>query len=151
MSENRNYVLNAMRDVGAKGARALRAEAAEMTGTQIIDQEQFVPDYDPERDYSAHPVGTPVSDGGQVWTLLQPHNAAHYQSRPETLRALWNLCHTTDPIKAKPWTEAYGSSGMYMKDECYLAPDGTVYRAKQNNLVHDAVALPDAWEKVILE
>ena len=82
-----------------------------------------------------------------MWTLIQPHNAANYQGRPADLRALWGLCHTKDPAKAKPWVDAYGTSGMYMTGECYRAEDGTVYRAKQDNLVHNAAALPGSWEK----
>lgn len=36
---------------------------------------------------------------------------------------------------------------MYMTGECYT--DGViVYRALQDNLVHDAVAYPQGWETV---
>lgn len=135
-----------MKEKGADDAAALRAKANTMTGTEIIAAEIAVPDFDAQKDYSACPVGTPVADEGQVWKLIQPHNAANYSGRPSTLRALWGLCHTTDPTKAKPWVDAYGTSGMYMKGECYKAADGKVYRCKQDNCVHDAAALPSAWE-----
>jgi hypothetical protein len=135
-----------MKEKGADDAAALRAKANTMTGTEIIAAEIAVPDFDAQKDYSACPAGTPVADEGQVWTLIQPHNAANYSGRPSTLRALWGLCHTTDPAKAKPWVDANGTSGMYMKDECYKAADGKVYRCKQDNCVHDAAALPSAWE-----
>jgi hypothetical protein len=135
-----------MKEKGADDAAALRTKANTMTGTEIIAAEIAVPDFDATKDYSACPVGTPVADEGQVWKLIQPHNAANYSGRPSTLRALWGLCHTTDPAKAKPWVDANGTSGMYMKDECYKAADGKVYRCKQDNCVHDAAALPSAWE-----
>ena len=135
-----------MKEKGADDAAALRAKANTMTGTEIIAAEIAVPDFDATKDYSACPVGTPVADEGQVWKLIQPYNAANYSGRPSTLRALWGLCHTTDPAKAKPWVDANGTSGMYMKDECYKAADGKVYRCKQDNCVHDAAALPSAWE-----
>jgi hypothetical protein len=135
-----------MKEKGADDAAALRTKANTMTGTEIIAAEIAVPDFDATKDYSACPVGTPVADEGQVWKLIQPHNAANYQGRPSTLRALWGLCHTTDPAKAKPWVDANGTSGMYMKNECYKAADGKVYRCKQDNCVHDAAALPSAWE-----
>lgn len=140
--------LDKMREKGAADALELQAEAATgaVTETEIIDREICVPAFDPEKDYSEWPVNSPVADEGQVWLLLQPHNAAHYTGRPSTLRALWGLCHTKDPAKAKPWVDAYGTSGMYMQDECYKAADGVVYRAKQDNLVHDAAAYPDGWE-----
>ena len=138
----------AMREKGRTDALDLRSRANGMDGTAIIAEEQKVPAFDGTKDYSAWPVGSPVADEGQVWTLLQPYNAAHYTGRPATLRALWGLCHTKDPAKAKPWVDAYGTSGMYMTGECYKADDGTVYRAKQDNLVHDAVAYPAGWERV---
>lgn len=137
-----------MKEKGADDAAALRAKANTMTGTEIIAAEIAVPDFDAQKDYSACPVGTPVADEGQVWKLIQPHNAANYSGRPSTLRALWGLCHTTDPAKAKAWVDAHGTSGMYMKNECYKAADGKVYRCKQDNCVHDAAALPSAWEEV---
>lgn len=135
-----------MKEKGADDAAALRTKANTMTGTEIIAAEIAVPDFDATKDYSACPVGTPVADEGQVWTLIQPHNAANYNGRPSTLRALWGLCHTTDPTKAKPWVDAYGTSGMYMKGECYKDASGKVHRCLQDNVVHDASALPSAWE-----
>lgn len=137
-----------MKEKGADDAAALRTKANTMTGTEIIAAEIAVPDFDAQKDYSACPAGTPVADEGQVWKLIQPYNAANYSGRPSTLRALWGLCHTTDPAKAKPWVDAHGTSGMYMKNECYKAADGKVYRCKQDNCVHDAAALPSAWEEV---
>lgn len=137
-----------MKEKGADDAAALRTKANTMTGTEIIAAEIAVPDFDATKDYSACPAGTPVADEGQVWTLITPHNAANYQGRPSTLRALWGLCHTTDPAKAKPWVDAYGTSGMYMKGECYKDASGKVHRCLQDNVVHDASALPSAWEEV---
>lgn len=136
------------RSLGRSDALKLREEAASLTGTQIIDREHSVPAFGPAKDYSGFPVGAPVTDEGQVWLLIQPHNAANYDGRPSTLRALWSLAHTTNPAKAKPWVDAYGTSGVYMTGECYKAADGTVYRAKADNLVYDAAAYPNGWEAV---
>lgn len=137
-----------MYNEGRRNALDLQGRAADMTGTEIIAEEINAPNFNPEKDYSAWPVGAPVADEGQVWTLIQPHNAANYEGRPATLRALWGLCHTTDPTKAKPWVDPYGTSGMYMAGECYLADDGTVYRCLADNTVYDAAALPSGWEVV---
>lgn len=143
---NKEFYLNIIREAGRADALDLRSRAADMTGDEIIEEEVKVPAFDPKKDYSSWKPGSPVTDEGQVWVLLQPYNAAHYDGRPSTQRALWGLCHTKNPDKAKPWVDAYGTSGMYMKDECYMAEDGTVYRALEDNLVHNAAALPAKWE-----
>jgi hypothetical protein len=145
---DKDFLLNALYEQGREDALELRAEAFSLTGTEIIDRETAVPSFDGTKDYSTWAIGSPVADEGQVWTLLQPYNAAHYEGRPSTLRALWGLCHTTNPDKAKPWVEPYGTSGMYMKDECYRDEEGNVWRALKDNLVYTAQELPSAWEKV---
>ena len=148
MSMTKADVLSIMREEGRRQALDLQGRASSMTGTELIAEEDAAPDFDPEKDYSEWPAGSPVADDGQVWTLLQPHNAAYYQGRPATLRAIWGLAHTTDPAKAKPWVDPYGTSGMYMAGECYRDDGGTVYRCLANNTVSDALALPGVWEAV---
>lgn len=143
---SKERVLERERNRGKAAALDLAARAPEMDGTSIIAEEDHIPAFDDQKDYSHLKAGAPVADEGQVWTLIQPHNAAHYEGRPSTLRALWSLCHTKDPKRAKAWVTPYGTSGMYMKDECYRAEDGSVKRAKQDNLVHDAQAYPDGWD-----
>ncbi|MGM9588311.1 MAG: hypothetical protein ACI3VA_12610 [Candidatus Limivicinus sp.] len=132
---------------GRRQALDLQERASGLTGTELIAEEQKVPAFDPNKDYSSWPVGAPVADQGQVWTLLQPYNAANYEGRPAMLRALWGLAHTTDPAKAKPWVDPYGTSGMYMAGECYKDADGAVHRCLKDNTVYDAAALPGAWEE----
>lgn len=135
------FILDTMRDKGKTDALELAARAAEMTPTEVIAEERKIPQWDPKGDYSdptKTPIGTPVRDGGQVWILLQLHNAAHSSGRPTQLRALWGLAHSKDPKTAKPWVPSYGTSGLYMLDECctYLNPkDGVqhVYRSLWSN------------------
>ena len=141
-------MIDVFRSLGRADAKSLRNEAASLTGTQIIDREVSVPMWRADGDYTGWPAGAPVQDMGQVWILLQPHNAAHYAQRPVELRALWGLAHTTNPKRAKPWVEPFGTSGMYMTGECYRKPDGSVKRATKDNLVWDADAYPEGWEDV---
>lgn len=134
---------------GQRDARELRAAAHGMTGTEIIAREISVPPFDPEKDYTDWPVGGPVADEGQVWTLIQPHNAAHFPGlRPSGNRANWGLTHTKDPAKAKPWVDPFGTSGLYLKDECYLDKQGRVHRCLVEQTNFDAVAMPSYWEDV---
>lgn len=148
MSMTKADVLSIMREEGRRQALDLRGRASSMTGTELIAEEDAAPDFDPEKDYSEWPAGSPVADDGQVWLLIQPYNAANHQGRPATLRALWGLAHTKDPARAKPWVDAYGTSGMYMAGECYMDGDGKVHRCTADNTVKDAAALPSAWEDV---
>lgn len=141
-------MMDVFRSLGRSDALALRKEAASLTGTQIIDREVAIPAFDPQRDYSAYPVGSPVADDGQVWTLIQPYNAAHYDGRPADLRALWGLVHTTNPARAKAWVEPLGTSGMYMRGECYRDADGVVWRSLEDNVVYPASVVPGYWEEV---
>lgn len=144
----KTLVLDVLRDLGAREAAQLRAGAADMDGTTIIAMERAVPAWDKQQDYTGWPVGAPVADEGQVWTLIQPHRAADYEGRPSTLRALWGLCHTKDPEKAKPWVEPYGTSGLYKKGECYLSAKGKVLRCLVDETNYDAEAMPSYWEEV---
>ena len=139
--------LEKMREKGAYDARQLRDKAAAgiVTQTEIIDEEIAVPAFDPKKDYSAWPVNSPVSYEGQVWLLIQPHNAANYEGRPSTLRALWGLAHTKNPAKAKPFVAPYGTSGMYMKDECILWTDGNVYVSSADNNVYTPAEYAQNW------
>ena len=142
--------LTKMREKGAYDALNLQTKANEgkVTETEIIDQEIAVQSFDPNKDYSSWKVNSPVADEGQVWLLIQPHNAANYDGRPSTLRALWGLAHTKNPDKAKPFVEPYGTSGMYMKDECVLWTDGKVYKSVNDNNVYTPEVYSAGWEEV---
>ena len=148
----KNDVLNTVRKQGQADALDLRQRAPEMDGTGIIDEEEKIPAWSHEKDYTSWTAGSPVRDEGQVWTLIQPHNAPDYAGRPSTLRALWGLCHTKNPEKAKPFVEPLGTSGLYMKDECCTDPNAedptAVYRSKVDNNVYAPSAYAANWEVV---
>lgn len=146
---NQEQRKEAMYQAGRAEALNLQGKAQGMTGTEIISQERDVPEFVPGKDYSVWPAGAPVSDDGQVWQLIQPYDSTAHPGRPGELRALWGLCHTTDPAKAKAWVDPLGTSGMYMAGECYRAGDGRVYRCLADNTVHDAAALPEGWEVAV--
>lgn len=132
---------------GRRQALELQDRAPTMTGTELIAEEGHMSAWDPAKDYSAWPAGWPVTDEGQVWTLLQPHNAAHYTGRPSSLRALWGLAHTTDPAKAKPFVDPYGTSGLYMAGECCTENGGT-YSSTRDNNPYAPSAYPAWWVAV---
>lgn len=146
-----DIIINQQIELGRQHALDLRSRADAMDGTGIIAEENKIPIFDPKKNYLSWVVGAPVKelvDGEfQTFKLIQPYNAAHYTGTPSTLPALWSICHTKDPKRAKPYVEPNGISGMYMKDECYIE-EGLVYRCKEDNVVHDSVDRPDVWEKL---
>ena len=115
---------------GKADALDLAARAKDMDGTAIIAEEDHIPAWSETAVYTADHVGFPVQDQGQIYTIEMPHTPAHNPGyRPADLRAIYNLRHTKDPSKAKPWMPSYGTSGLYMLEECctYPHPDGTTH------------------------
>lgn len=145
MSEIRALALEAMKEKGAADAAALRVQAAELDGTALIAEEQRIPAFSPEKDYTSWPAGAPVSDEGQVWTLIQPYNAADHSGRPASLRALWGLAHTRDPERAKGFVAPMGTSGLYMEGECCTL-EGHVWRSLVDGNAYSPAEYPQNWE-----
>lgn len=146
--ESKEYVLEKMRDVGLRATEDLQAEAPDMDGTQLIDRENDIPDFNPDKhQYLNWMAGQAVRDDGQVWKLIQPYDSTIYKDPPEQMRAQWGLMHTKDPEKAKPFVPTEGTSGMYMKDEC-CTEGGKVYRSKVDNNVWTPSEYPDYWEEI---
>lgn len=144
--------LDIMRVQGKADALELQERAPSMTGTEIIAEENKIPDFDPAKDYTSWKAGSPVADDGQVWVLIQPHNAAHYPGRPADNRALWGLAHTKDPAKAKRYVAPYGTSGLWMVDEVCIYPNKEgvdhIYRNKHDNNEYppETLNVENRWE-----
>lgn len=147
---SKDIVLKIHRDMGRTDALALRekAIAGTITDTEIIDHEEAVPNWNEKKDYTDAAVGTPVAHDGQIYALIQPHNAAYYQgSTPATLAALWRVKHTKNPKKAKPFVQPTSTSDMYLVGECMIWTDGNVMRAvRDTNFRPDEYAAD--WETV---
>ena len=140
-------VLNAaMYAYGRSKALELREAAPELTDTEVIDAELFIPTW---RE-GVHEAGSPVRQGEQVYRTIQTHDSTGNPGwNPADNPALFGICHTKDPAKAKPWVAPMGISGLYYKDECYVDGEGTVWRqVYDGGNEYDAVALPSRWEAV---
>lgn len=148
---DKTTALNAMKLQGLTDARDLRSRAADMDGTAIIAEEEKIPQFDPVKDYSSWKVGAPVYEiiGGerQIFTLMQPYNAANYSGTPSTLPAIWSIRHTKDPKKAKPYLAPNGTSGLYMLDEC-CTENGKTWSSTQDNNPYSPSAYPLYWDEV---
>ncbi|MBE7039156.1 MAG: hypothetical protein E7398_00325 [Ruminococcaceae bacterium] len=145
---NKEFVLAMIKEQGKANALDLRNRAADMTGTAIIAEESKIPLYDNTKDYTGWAVGSPCLHDGQVYGLLQPHNAAHYPDpTPSNTPALWRVLHTTDPAKAKPYIKPTNTSDMYLKGECMIYTDGLVYRSLRDT-VYSPEEYASDWEAV---
>lgn len=145
---NKEFVLSMVKEQGKANALDLRSRASNMTGTAIIAEESKIPLYDNTKDYTGWAIGSPCMYEGQVYGLLQPHNAAHYpDSTPANTPALWRVLHTKDPAKAKPFVKPTSTSDMYLKDECMIYTDGLVYRSLRDTSYSPEEYAAD-WEVV---
>ena len=134
--------------MGRADALSLREKAisGNVTDTQIIDKEEAIPTWSNDKDYTKAVAGTPVAHEGQIYGLIQPHNASHYpNTTPAMLQALWRVKHTTNPNKAKPWVKPTSTSDMYLKGECMIWSDGSVRRANRDT-PYSPDENPSDWE-----
>lgn len=134
---------------GAEDAAALaaRAVSGEADGTELIAGEETIPTWR-QKDYSSVPVGTPYKWQGQVYKLWQQHDATQQPNwSPDQAVSLWDICHTTDPQKAKEYQAPQGSRGLYQKGECCVY-GGQVYRSVINSNSWAPDAYPQGWETV---
>lgn len=142
---SQTLILDVMRQQGQADAMDLRGRANGMDGTAIIAEESKVPAFDGAKDYSAWPVGAPVSYDNQVYKLITPYNAAGYpDTNPAVLPALWSITHTKDPAKAKAWAAPNGTSGLYTVDEC-CTESGHVWRNTYEGNEFAPSAMPERW------
>lgn len=128
-------------------ALAARSVSGEADGTELIDSENQIPTWR-ERDFSSVPVGTPYRYEGQVYKLWQQHDATGQPSwNPRDAVSLWDICHTTNPEKAKPFVTPQGTRGMYQIDEV-CTENGKTYRCIIPNTVHSPSQYSAAWSVV---
>ena len=137
-----------MYNYGRTKALELREAAPELTDTEVIDQEVFIPTWKE----GIHTAGDPLQYEGQVYRVLQTHDSTGNPTwNPTDLPSLFSICHTKNPIHAKPWVAPTGISGMYELGDCYIDDEGIIWRQVYNDSnVYDAATLPERWEVVNL-
>lgn len=151
MSNNKEIVLQALREYGKQKAQTLQTESASMDGTQLYALEDFIPDFQAakaEMNMSQRHAG--LTDGficrsaeGRVVRLIQSYDSDIYPQEPEDLPAQWGFVWSTDPYKARPFVAI--STSPYNKGDC-ASEGGVVYRSKIGNNVWSPSAYPDGWE-----
>lgn len=89
--------------------------------------------------------GSGTGTQGRSTSLFSPTTGQLPDQCPADLPALWSICHTKDPAKAKPYQAPDGRSGMYMLDEC-CTQEGHVWRSVIDDNVWPPSGYPDGWE-----
>lgn len=151
---DRELVFNTLSELGKLKAETLRSKvvAKEIDDTRLIDEEDYIPNWK-QMDYSKSPIGMPVrdpSDGtGQVYKLWQQHDATNQPDwNPAKAVSLWDIAHTKNPEKAKPYVAPNGTRGLYQKDEVMIWTDEKVYRSLVDNNEYTPEAYAQNWEVV---
>lgn len=138
-------ILATLRRAGKQAAEALQAEAPSLTGTEIIAQEYFIPDFNPARQYLNFRAGYVCkSSAGNVVRLIQPYDSTIYTGQPEELPAQWGFYWSTDPKKAKPFIKS--AESPYSKGDCCTF-EGRVWRSTLETAnVYSPAEYPRGWE-----
>lgn len=143
---NNELIIEASYQYGRTKALELRAAAPGLTDTEVIDQELFIPHWK----QGLQEKDAPLQYEGQVYRVLQAHDSTENPDWvPSTQPALFSICHTKNPLKAKPWKQPQGISGMYQLGDCYIDDNEIVWRQIfDGDNVYDAATLPERWKQV---
>lgn len=126
-------LFSALRKVGKAAALSLQSKAPEMSGTEVVAEKDFLPNFDPKRQYLNYKAGYVCkSPQGNAVKLLQPYDSTIYTQEPEELPAQWGFYWSTDPKEAKPFLSS--STSPYMTNDC-CTHEGHVWRSGQDNNV----------------
>ena len=150
---SKEKVLDIMRRTGQIIAEVVQAESAEMTGTELNENELYIPDFAAavkkmnmlERHASMTNGFVCKSSAGRVVRLIQNYDSTVYTAEPEELPAQWGFVWSDDPKHAKPFIAL--ATSPYMVGNC-CTENGVVYRSKMDNNVHAPSAYPDGWKVV---
>lgn len=146
MLTNKDFVLETMANFGKAQAEVIQSKADDMTGTELYDKEDYIPDFVAAceaKNMLDRDIGfTCKSSAGRVVRLLQKYDSTIYTSEPEDLPAQWGFKWSTDPNKALPFVAI--STSPYMKDDC-CTENGNVYKSEIDNNVFAPSAYPAGW------
>lgn len=144
--DSKAIVLSALRSQGVADATALQNNADNMTGTELHNEAQKIPEFNNEKQYLNYKIGFVCkSKLGNVVRLLQSYDSLIYPQQPEELAAQWGFKWSTNPEHAKPFLKSVTSP--YMKYECCIWED-EVYKSTIDNNTYTPAEYPAGWVKV---
>ena len=151
MTSSEKFVYDALKKIGRLLAQDLQNRSATMTATQIIDEEDYLPMFNPEKQYLNYTAGYCCKDSeGHRWKLIQPYDSTIYTQQPSELPAQWGILHTTNYLKSDDFVSI--STSPYAKDECCIVEvDGIkyIFRSAIDNNVwapSDVIALQEGGQ-----
>ena len=153
---DKELVLQVLQDYIRDKAAALQKASADMTGTELYAQEQYIPDFQAAKavmNMNQRKVGKDDgflcrSTAGHVVRLIGSYDSDVWPGEPETLPAQWGFVWSTDPRKALPFV-ALATSPYNTGDCCtYPAEDGVdhVYRSGQDGNVWPPRTVNIKWD-----
>lgn len=146
---SKERVLQRERQRGYEAAKAVQANADNMTGAELYAVDDRIPRFAAAvaaKNMLERPVGfTCLSPAGRVVRLIQPYNSEVYTQGPEELPAQWGFVWSDDPAHAKPFIAL--STSPYMKGNC-CTENSKAYRSLIDNNVHAPSAYHAGWQEV---
>ena len=152
----KELVLQVLQDYSRDKAAALQKASADMTGTELYAQEQYIPDFQAAKavmNMNQRKVGKDDgflcrSTAGHVVRLIGSYDSDVWPGEPETLLSQWKFVWSKDPKKARPFLAL--STSPYDTGDCctYPAEDETlhVYRSGQDGNVWQPRTVNIQWD-----
>lgn len=141
-----DLILELFKNMAKEKAIAVQNSSSGMTSTELVAEENFIPDFNPERQYlNFKPGYICKTSTGNVVQLIQAYDSTIYPQQPEELPAQWRFHWSTDPAKAKPFISI--STSPYAKGDCCIHDDH-VYRSLIDNNVWSPADNPSGWEMI---
>lgn len=145
------FVLDTLKRYGKITATELQAKADTITGTEVYEEETFIPTFAAaiaKKNMSERKAGFLCkSSAGHIVKLLTPYDSTTHTGEPEELLSLWGFFWSKDPKKARPFVAS--STSPYNTDDCCTEND-EVYQSTMEGNVWAPSAYPQGWKKVEL-
>lgn len=153
MQSDKEFVLDAMQRIGKTIAQDIQNRSAEMTGTELFAEEDYIPDFQAARaiqNMMTRNAGRENgfvcrSTAGRVVRLIQNYDSDERPGEPETLPAQWGFVWSDDPKKARDFISL--STSPYMENNCAIDA-GYVWRSKIDNNVRAPSSYEQGWEQL---
>ena len=144
-------MLDTLRRAGLAVAQSVQEQAADMTGTALNAQEDYIPDFQAAKakaNMLTRKAGQTDgfvcrSTAGRVVRLIQTYDSDTYPQEPEELPAQWRFVWSTDPKKALPFISL--ATSPYATGDC-CTYDGHVWRSGQDTNTWAPGTVGVQWE-----